>query len=125
MVAASLKRGRNASVIPVCFNPSMTIPGLHLTDPDWNTAALGAVTNLASALARTVCVARALVDNGRSVDIAGLERGVGLLCAKALDLPYEQGKAVRPHLVALFNEVEGLTVAFRRMEAAPPHPSEG
>jgi hypothetical protein len=98
----------------------MTTPGLHLTDPDWDKAALDAVTNLGSALARTVCVARALVDNGRVVDVTGLERGVGLFCAKALDLPYEQGQAVRPHLAALLSEIEGLTAALRRMEAAPP-----
>ncbi len=52
-------------------------------------------------LARTICIARALVEHGRTVDLAGLDRGVGLLCAKTLDLAPEAGRTARPHLVSL------------------------
>ena len=42
---------------------------------------------LAAQLSRMVSVAQALVASQRHVDIDGLQQQVGLLCAKALDLP--------------------------------------
>ena len=65
-------------------------------------------------LARTLGVARGLVDAGRAVDLAGLEDQVGLLCAKALDLPRDEGRVMRGELVALLARLDGLSVALRR-----------
>ena len=50
----------------------------------------------------------------RTVDLVGLDRGVGLFCAKALDLPHEQGLALRAQLTALRAEIDQLTEAIRR-----------
>ena len=51
---------------------------------------------LAEQVQRTVAIARALAGSGRRVDLAGLDQAVGLLCAKTLDLPPDQGRlAVR------------------------------
>lgn len=94
----------------------MTSQGLHLTNLDWDEAALQSVVKLGQGVARTVCIARALVDNGRIVDLAGLDRGVGLVCAKALDLPYQQGRGMREHLAALLGEVDSLTESLRRSQ---------
>lgn len=71
------------------------------------------VRGMAESLGRTVCIARALLQHGRTLDLAGLDRGVGLLCAKALDLPLEAGRQFRPHLEALLNEADRLTAALR------------
>ena len=63
----------------------------------------------------TVRIARALVQAGRQVDLGGLDRMVGLLCARVLDLPPEQGRTLRPRLLALLAELDELNGAL-----APP-----
>jgi hypothetical protein len=68
----------------------------------------------ADGMMQTLGVARGLVDAGRSIDLAGLEHGIGLLCAKALDLPPEQGRAIRGELIALRARIESLTAALER-----------
>ena len=80
---------------------------------EYDAAAMRAVIAMSEDLARTVCIARALVDHGRTVDLAGLDRGVGLLCAKALDLPPASGRLLRPHLLALLAQADSLTEALR------------
>jgi hypothetical protein len=72
---------------------------------------------LAERLARTIAVARALILAGRMVDLAGIEDGIGMLCAKALDVPSEQARALLPALYDLRAQVESLTLALR-----PPGP---
>jgi hypothetical protein len=63
---------------------------------------------------QTLGVARGFVEAGRSVDLAGLEDQVGLLCAKALDLPPAEGRMMRGELVALLARVDALTAALVR-----------
>ena len=92
----------------------MTSPGhLPFNTETFDADAIRAVIAMAEGLARTIHVARVLVENGRTVDLAGLDRGVGLLCAKAFDLPPEAGRSVRPHLVALMSDAAALTAALR------------
>ena len=62
---------------------------------------------------RTACIARALVRHGRTVQLAGLDNGAGLLCAKALDLPPDSGRTVLADLLELRNEIDQLTAAVR------------
>jgi len=69
--------------------------------------------DLAERLIRTMSVARGLVRGGRTLDLAGIEDGVGLLCAQALDLPAEHGRKVAGLLQDVLVEVEGLTAAVR------------
>jgi hypothetical protein len=96
---------------------AMTTPGPLLNDAsEFDAAALRAVIGIRDGLAAVVCIARVLVEHGRAVDLTGLERGVGLLVAKTLDLPHEQGRSLRPLLVALRDEVDSLATAIRRVE---------
>ena len=97
----------------------MTAPGLFPFDhAGYDAQAAQAVIAMGEGLARTICIARILVEHGRTVDLIGLDRGVGLLCAKALDLPLEAGRAIRPHLAALLDEANTLTEALRSQAAA-------
>ncbi len=56
---------------------------------------------LAKSLAGMVEVAYALAKAGRRLDLTGLDTQVGLLCAKALDLPLEEGREFRQELIDL------------------------
>jgi len=80
-------------------------------------ASVAAVRALSDELTNIVGVARALVEGGRTVDLAGLDRQVGLLCAKTLDLPPDEGRRLRPRLIALSATVETL---LRAMAARDP-----
>lgn len=83
-------------------------------------SALENVRTLTDGLARMLRTARALVDQQRLIDLRGLEADVGVLCARALDLPPEQGRLMRLELLALLSELDllGEAVAAR----AGPHP---
>jgi hypothetical protein len=74
--------------------------------------ATDAVRAYAEQLTKLVDLAHALVDSNREVDLTGLECEIGLLCAKSLDLPPDEGRRIRPRLLALFGSVEGLSRAF-------------
>ena len=77
----------------------------HTLDPSGMNAMIGLGANLGHMLRMT----RALVAGGRNVDLMGLERQVGLLCAKTLDLPPEEGRAVRPVLIHLLADLDTLS----------------
>ena len=97
-----------------CSSVLMTSQTLFPFDSsDFEAVASKAVIAMSEELARTMCVARALVEHGRTVDLAGLDRGVGLLCAKALDLSPPAGREVRSYLVTVLVEVDRLTEALR------------
>ena len=73
---------------------------------------------LAEQLTGMVTRAAALLRAGRHVDLAGLDSEIGLLCAKSLDLPPDEGRRVRPWLVGLSGGIEALSqaLAARRTE---------
>jgi hypothetical protein len=73
----------------------------------------GAVLALADSLSRGLRVARALARSGRRVDLAGIDDACGLLCAKALDLPPEDGRRMADRLAAVLAEADLLTQALR------------
>ena len=75
----------------------------------------------AESVTRTLGVARGLVEAGRPIDLAGLEDQVGLLCAKALDLPPAEGRVMRSELVGVLARVETLSVALSRARDLPDH----
>ncbi|MDO9709347.1 hypothetical protein [Paracraurococcus lichenis] len=60
----------------------------------------------------TLVVARALAESGRRIDLAGLDAGAAALCAAIAMLPPGQARPLRPALVALLEEVEGLGAAL-------------
>lgn len=78
-------------------------------DANNDSGALESAISMAEGVARTICIARALVEKGRTVDMAGLEHGVDILCAKALDLPLDAGRMLRPTLIMVLEEAENLT----------------
>ena len=80
-------------------------------------APIDAVRALAEELTKIIEVAHALVDAGRTIDLAGLDSQVGLLCAKTLDLLPDEGRRARPRLIALSSSVEALS---RALVAHPP-----
>ncbi|GAN78262.1 hypothetical protein [Acidisphaera rubrifaciens] len=73
--------------------------------------------DLAEGLARTLRIAEALHTARRHIDLAGLDDLVGRLCARALDLPPEQGRTLRPSLVALCEQADRFADTLR---ATPP-----
>ncbi len=72
-------------------------------------AAVGVMITSVSA---TLQLTRSLVVAGRKVDIEGLDRIVGILCARALDLPADEGRLVRPYLAVMLMELDALSVAI-------------
>ena len=63
----------------------------------------------------TLALARALVESGRRVDLTGLDTGTAAVCAAIEMLPPDLARQLRPALVGLLAEVDGLGVAL-----APP-----
>jgi hypothetical protein len=78
---------------------------------------LAATAALADGVFSTLRMARALAQSGRRIDLDGLDRLGGLLCAKSLDLSPEDGRRMRGTLVEMLKDVDALTLALR---AAPP-----
>lgn len=81
---------------------------------------VAAVRALADELTQMVGLARALTESGRMIDLSGLDSQIGLLCAKSLDLPPDDGRRIRPRLIALSGAIEALT----RVVAARASPSD-
>ncbi|MGE4047669.1 MAG: hypothetical protein AB7F35_22610 [Acetobacteraceae bacterium] len=77
--------------------------------PSRHTDALGALRSFLDDLENAITLARTLVEDGQQVDLTGFDRQVGLLCAKVLDLPPEQGRLVRSDLAVLLAGVDALT----------------
>lgn len=93
--------------------PEPEIAGLCLLTGLDPLAPMHAVEALADGVAATLRVARGLLDAKRQVDLAGLDRMVGPLCAKALDLAPEQGRLLRPRLQTLQQELDVLAARMR------------
>ena len=94
----------------------MTNPTVSHDSNPWPQPAHDAAAGLASlskALHDTVNLAAGLAAGGRRVDVAGLDRSVGLLCAKALDLPPAESRAACGLLFSLLNRIDALGVALR------------
>jgi hypothetical protein len=77
--------------------------------PRQDTMAGQQVTALADRLSRTLGIAYALAENGRQVDLSGIEDGVGLLCAQTLDLPDGLAHDMVPVLREVLSRVDRLT----------------
>ena len=73
--------------------------------------------DLAARLLRTIGVARALVQNGRTLNLSGMDDGIGLLCAKTLDLPSAAGASMLPELRVVLAGVDSLMAALQAANA--------
>lgn len=76
------------------------------------------VAALLQGVLATVDMAAGLTLGGRRVDVAGLDSAVGLLCAKALDLPPAEGHAACAGLFALLTQIDALSSALRSAGAS-------
>lgn len=74
--------------------------------------AFAAASALGDAISRSLGIARLLLDAGHMIDLSDLDRSVGLLCAKTLDLPPGHARAMRPHLASLVDEIDALIRAI-------------
>jgi hypothetical protein len=63
-------------------------------------------------LGNEVRIARTLIQDGHAVDLQGLDAQFGLLCAKALDLPTEEGRTLRPDLEGMLSLVDSLIASM-------------
>jgi hypothetical protein len=67
----------------------------------------------------TLGIARSLVQAGKLVDLTGLDAEIGFICARALDLQPDEGRALRPELIGLRAELDALSAALAT-RAPPP-----
>ena len=79
-----------------------------------------AVLTCLEQLGRTLAIARNVALAGRRLDLAGLDGETGLVCARVLDLPVEEGRTLIPALVALRAQLEALFQALECSGAPPP-----
>lgn len=75
------------------------------------------VLALAGQTARMVAVMQALVASHRHVDFQGLQNHVGLLCAKALDLPPSKTGFLRLELQQVSSSLDLLSATMRENSA--------
>jgi hypothetical protein len=75
----------------------------HSHDP------VAAVRALSDELIKVIEVARALAEAGRAIDLTELDQQIGLLCAKSLDLPPDDGRRIRPRLIVLSGSMAALS----------------
>ena len=88
-------------------------------------AAYDRLATLAERLSRTVAVARGLTAACRLVDLTGLQDGVGVLCAKALDLDPAQSRRLVPALLELRAQIDNLSTTMTGIGRPPaPHRRE-
>lgn len=86
-----------------------TVPVQQTSPLDADHTRLGRALALAGGLVNTIRLSRTLAESGREIDLAGLDGVIGLLCAKVLDLPPDQGRSLLPELGAVLDEIEKLS----------------
>jgi hypothetical protein len=82
-------------------------------------AAVTAIAAAVEQLTETLVLARVLVQSGMAIDLSGLDREVGDLCADAISLPRAEGRDMATPLADLLAEIEQLE---RLMERPPRSP---
>lgn len=102
------------------YAPFRTHPtGLAEEEPSFPDEPLDRVRDFARSLATAARLTGAFAQSGRRIDLTGLDDRVGLLCAKALDLPPEIGRDARVELILLRTELE---VLARSLDQPLPDP---
>jgi len=86
-------------------------------DPQGADASVAVIAAALERLTDTVTLARVLVQSGAAIDLAGLDREVGDLCAGAIALPRAEGRDMASPLADLLAAIEQLE---RAMERRPP-----
>lgn len=96
------------------MRPGTTLPSPALS-PVFDLEA--EVLALTDQTARMISVMQALVSSQRHVDIQGLQNHVGLLCAKALDLPPAKTGFLKLELKRLGSSLDVLHATMRENAA--------
>jgi hypothetical protein len=73
-----------------------------------------AVSAAIEAMDGTIAMARALVEGGRRIDLAGLDGEAGRLCAAVMALEPGEARRLRPALLALRQQIDGLAASLAR-----------
>ena len=94
--------------------PTTPVEPIYLFPPQPSGAKEKRVADLAARVSRTLGVARALAENGRELDLSGIEDGVGILCAQTLDLPSADARCMLPVLCEVLAQVDSLSAALRK-----------
>lgn len=81
---------------------------------------LAAVQGCLAQFSRTLVVIRNLMQAGRYVDLTGLDAEMVLVCTRALALPPEEARSLRPVLLSLREELGVLAAALPVRETPPP-----
>jgi hypothetical protein len=71
------------------------------------------IVALAEQVSRMLAIAGALAASRRRVDLDGLQNNVGLLCARALDLPPQEAGLARAEMIRLVAGLDALTATMR------------
>ena len=98
------------------------IGGTGMDGDAMDAQAAAQVAELADGVGRMISVARALAEGGRQVELDGLDRHIGLLCAKVLDLPPGLARSQRIRLLTLRTELDGLSAVVRQDDASSGDP---
>lgn len=106
-------------MIEAPYAPWRRKPGAAEPLPDFPGTPLELVRAGARDLQRAAAKTREFALGGRTIDVAGLDEHVGRVCAKALDLPPEEGRLASGALQALLAELDQLFEAMR-LSAGPP-----
>ncbi len=88
-------------------------------DDDTPQATVAAIATALEQLTETLVLARVLVQSGAAIDLTGLDREVGDLCADAIALPRAEGRDMATPLADLLAEIEQLERAMERRPSAP------
>jgi len=115
VTVGKVRRGEGSLINWASYVRVMTYP----SDESWDNRAMMSACAAANGVAATVRVAAALAMSGRQLDLAGLDGEIGKLCAGMLDLPPDQGRAVRQRLVDLLAELDRLAAAIVPPGACP------
>lgn len=94
------------------FYAKVMSPPDPIPDPNDDTAFQTAAI-LAEVASGTLQMARVLAAGARVLDLSGLDGDIGLLCARTLDLNPADGRAMRPRLITLLEELDALRAALR------------
>jgi streptomycin 6-kinase len=73
-----------------------------------------AVRAAIEAMDNTVLMARALIEGGRRIDLAGLDQDATALCAAVMALDANEAKRLRPSLVSLRTRLDSLAASIAR-----------
>jgi hypothetical protein len=82
-------------------------------------AAVAAIGAAVEQLTEALVLARVLVQSGAAIDLSGLDREVGDLCADAIALPRAEGRDMATPLADLLMEIEQLERLLERPPRSP------